>query len=367
MYGRIGSAFDERGNYVYGISGQDFANEMQYLERNCDKIAVRINSVGGSVWEAYSIVSAIINSKVECNTFIDGLAASSAGLIAVAGKKCTMKDYGIMMLHNPEGGDDKKVLGLVKDTLVTILSNRTKKTPEEISAMMEKETWLSAAEALQAGMVDAIENTGKKIKGIENKTPKALNEVAEIFNQLTNPKPTTMLKITNKLGLNENASEEAVVSIIEKKDAEIADLKNRLEAIQKEKAEKEKADNEAKETEVKNKATAFANKAKEDGKISEEEVADITNLAITNFALAEKTVAMRNPVKKATKVFDPKNVVNGDKSEDRSAWTFQDWSKKDPKGLQDIQNESPEYFKELVNKLPKNLSPVFTPIPGVNC
>lgn len=342
---------------------------MQWLERNCDKIAVRINSVGGSVWEAYSIVSAIINSKVECNTFIDGLAASSAGLIAVAGKKCTMKDYGLMMLHNPSGGDDKKVLGLVKETLVTILSNRTKKTPDEISAMMEKETWLSAAEALQFGMVDAIENTGKKIKGIDNKAPKAINEVAEIFNQLTNPKPTTMLKITNKLGLTENASEDAVISVIEKKDAEIAELKNRIAAIEKENADKEKAAKaakEAKETEIKNNATAFANKAKEEGKISEEEVADITNLAITNFALAEKTVAMRNPVKKATKVFDPKNVVNGSKTEDRSNWTFQDWSKNDSEGLQRMQNESPEFFKELLNKLPKNLSPVFTPIPGVN-
>lgn len=278
-----------------------------------------------------------------------------------------MKDYGLMMLHNPSGGEDTKVLGLVKDTLVTILSNRTKKTPEEISAMMEKETWLSAAEALQAGMVDAIENTGKKIKGFENKVPAALNEVAEIFNQLTNPKPTIMLKITNKLGLNENASEEAVVSVIEKKDAEIAELKNRLAAIEKENADKEKAAKEAKEAEAKTKATEFANKAKEEGKITEEEVADITNLAITNFSLAEKTVSMRNPVKKSVKVFDPKNVVNGDKTEDRSSWTFQDWSKKDPSGLAKIQNESPEFFKELVNKLPKNLSPVFTPIPGVNC
>ena len=144
LYNQIGDSVDENGMYVSGISGSAFAYEMQYLQDKCKKINVRINSIGGNVLDGYSIVSAILNSTVKCDTYIDGLAASISGVIAMAGEKCYMADYGTMMLHNPKGGNSEDVLALVKNTLVTILSKRTKLDEDTINKMMDEETWLNA-------------------------------------------------------------------------------------------------------------------------------------------------------------------------------------------------------------------------------
>src|SRR4051812_21409466 len=86
-----------------GINGRDFANEIERLQSTAKKINVRINSPGGSVLEGYAIVSAILNSSVPVDTYIDGLAASIAGVIAMAGQRVFIKDYGTLMLHNPYG------------------------------------------------------------------------------------------------------------------------------------------------------------------------------------------------------------------------------------------------------------------------
>ena len=140
MYEPIGAYVNQNGDLQNGISGTYFAKEVEYLQDVCDSINVRINSVGGSVIEGYSIVSAILNSKIPVNTYIDGLAASIAGVIAVAGTKCTMKDYGTLMMHNASGSEDSSLLDVVNGTLCTILSNRCGKDKETINAMMEQET-----------------------------------------------------------------------------------------------------------------------------------------------------------------------------------------------------------------------------------
>lgn len=323
---------------------------MQYLQERCDKISVRINSIGGSVLDGYSIVSAIITSKIPCNTYIDGLAASIAGVIAVAGKKCYMMDYGSLMLHNPSGGNDKQVLALVKETLVTILSNRTSKTADEISAMMEKETWLSAKQAMEAGMVDEVINTGKKLK---TQTTNLL-ELANIYNKALNqPNEIPMTKITNKLGLNDNASEDAIVTEIEKKESAIAtleqekeSLKNRLAALEQEKVERENAEKDA----LKNKATEMVNNAHKEGKLKKEEL-DNTILNASkdqsSFEFVQNMISRIANSKEAVKVFNAANVKN--EEAEKENWTLRDWETKDPAGLKVMYTENRAKFKELLN------------------
>jgi len=187
LYDQIGVSVDENGMYVSGISGSAFAYEMQYLQDKCKKINVRINSIGGNVLDGYSIVSAILNSKVKCDTYIDGLAASISGVIAMAGEKCYMADYGTMMLHNPSGGNDESVLALVKSTLVTILSKRTKLDEDTINKMMDEETWLDANQCIEMGLVDVVVKSDKKIKMSTN----SLSEMAFIYNKLINNKKIT--------------------------------------------------------------------------------------------------------------------------------------------------------------------------------
>lgn len=348
LYNQIGDSVDEKGNYVYGVSGERFAYEMQYLQTQCSKISVRINSIGGSVLEGYSIVSAIINSTVQTDTYIDGLAASIAGVIAVSGKKCYMMDYGTLMMHNPSGGNDKNITALVKDTLVTILSNRTSKSNEEIDTMMTKETWLSANEALNMGLVDEVVSSGKKIK--MQKT-ESLYNMALVYNKLINPKTQTMEKVTNFLKLKNEASEEEVVSAIEQKDTMLAEKNAEIEKLTARIEEFEKEAKEAKDAaiaDMKNKATLLVENAIKDKKIDESKKDEMIDLAVSNFSLVENMVSKINNVKDAVKVFNVSNVVKNDS--DKAEWTIRDYEKKDPKGLEKIKNETPEIYKEMYNK-----------------
>jgi ATP-dependent protease ClpP protease subunit len=348
LYNQIGDSVDENVNYVYGISGSAFAYEMQYLQDKCTKINVRINSIGGSVLDGYSIVSAILNSKVPCNTYIDGLAASISGVIAMAGKKCYMADFGTLMLHNPSGGNDKDVLDLVKNTLVTIFEQRTKLTAEEISAMMDKETWLGANEALNMGLVDEVVTSAKKIKISKSES---LSNMALIYNKIIN-KPN-MEKIQNVLKLSNEADEAAIVAEIEKKDivltevvAENEALKERLKVIEeKEVAEKEKA-----AEELKNKAIELVENAIKEKKILETEKDSTIEMAVNNFEFVANMISKINNVKDAVKVFDVKNVA---KNEERKDWTIREWEKKDPNGLVKIKNETPEVYNEMYNQFYK--------------
>jgi ATP-dependent protease ClpP protease subunit len=350
LYSQIGDSVDDNGNLAQGINGASFAYEMQYLQDKCKSISVRINSVGGSVLEGYSIVSAILNSKVPCNTYIDGLAASISGVIAMAGKKCYMMDYGTLMLHNPSGGDSK-MLDLVKETLVTLISNRCGKTMDEISTMMDSETWLSANECLSNNLVDEVISSGKKIK--MNKS-ESLYNMTLIYNKLINPKTKTMIKVTDFLKLKNEASEEEIVSAIEEKDnvlvskdAEILELKEKLKAF----TDAEELAKEAAIADMKNKANDLVNKAFEDKKIKEEEKESLVNLAISNFETIENMLSKINVVKNAVTVFDFKVTKEDGSVENRSEWSFNDWLKNDNKGLTELQNSNPEEFEKLVKKL----------------
>lgn len=351
LYSQIGDSIDENGNVIYGISGSSFANELQYLQNQCKSISVRINSVGGSVLDGYSIVSAMLSCKVPCNTYIDGLAASIAGVIALAGKKCYMMDYGTLMLHNPSGGNDEAVTNLVKQTLVTLLSNRSSKTAEEISVMMDAETWLTSAEALNSGFVDEVLSSGKKIKMKKD----SLYEMANVYNKLINPKNKTMNKVTDFLKLKNEASEEDVIVAIENKDAELAAKVEEIDALNarlKVFEDAEKAAKEAAIEDMKNKATELVNKAKEDGKIKDEEVEGLVSLAITNFSTVENMFAKISNVKTNNNpVFDFKVKNASGDVEDRSKWSFNDWTKNDAKGLSEMQNAFPEQFTELIKTL----------------
>lgn len=348
LYNQIGDSVDENGNYVYGISGSSFAYEMQYLQDKCSKIKVRINSIGGNVLDGYSIVSAILNSKVSCDTYIDGLAASISGIIAMAGQKCYMADYGTMMLHNPQGGNDKEVLALVKQTLVTILSKRTKLDEDTVNKMMDEETWLDANQCMDMGLVDVVVKCDKKIKMSTN----SLTEMALIYNKLINKKPN-MEKITNVLNLSNEATEVEIVAAIEDKDTKNAELLSENEALKarlKEIEDAELAKLEAEKKELETKSIELVENAIKAKKIDESEKDSTIALAISNFVAVENMLNKINNVTEAVKVFDVKNIATKNGNEDRSTWTIRDWEKKDVKGLEKIKNETPDIYNEMYSK-----------------
>ncbi len=349
LFEQIGDTVDENGNITYGISGSSFANAVQWLDEHPDVVSIniRINSVGGSVLDGYSMVSAILNCSKPVNTYIDGLAASTAGWVAVCGRKVYMADFGTFMMHNPSGGSDKKVTALVKETIVTILTNRTGLTQEECSKLMDKETWMSANECKEKNIVDEVVSSGKKFKMNTN----SLSEMAIIYNKVIN-KPK-MENIKNKLKLGVEATELEIVNAIEVFQNKVTELENsnkelsnkvaEFEAKETEKAEAEKAAFVAEVTETVEKAV------KEDKIKAEEKEAVLANALSSkeNFAFVKNMLDKISNVVVAPVVFDLKNVKAANGIENREGWTCRDWEMKDPNGLLKLKNEAPAIYTML--------------------
>ena len=162
LYGEIS---DEGGDGK--IASRDIVNELMYLDNNYDNLNIRINSIGGDVYPGIAIFNAIRQCRSNVTIYIDGIAASIAGVIALCGKRVEMSRYARMMLHNVSGGcygnkqdlrDMISTIESLEDTIAEIIGERCGKDREEV-----KETyfdgadhWLKAEEALQLGLIDAI-------------------------------------------------------------------------------------------------------------------------------------------------------------------------------------------------------------------
>ena len=152
-----------------GVTAKGFSDELKALG-DVKTINLRINSPGGSVFDGVAIYNNLAQHPAKVNVYIDALAASIASIIAMAGDTITMAENAMMMIHNPwalvvgDSNDMRKeadLLDKIRDTLVTTYATRTGKKAEEITAMMDAETWFTAEEAKEAGFADAIV-AGKK-------------------------------------------------------------------------------------------------------------------------------------------------------------------------------------------------------------
>lgn len=162
LYGEIS---DEGGDGK--IASRDIVNELMYLDANYENLNIRINSIGGDVYPGIAIFNAIRQCKSNVTIYIDGIAASISGVIALCGKRVEMSRYARMMLHNVSGGcfGNKKDLAdmistieSLEDTIAEIISGRCGKDKEEVKNAYFDGTdhWLKADEALSLGLIDAI-------------------------------------------------------------------------------------------------------------------------------------------------------------------------------------------------------------------
>lgn len=134
----------------------------QYAGKN---ITVWIDSWGGDVFAAAGIYNALKEHKGKVTVKVDGKAVSAASVIAMSGDEIYMSPVSIMMIHNPwsravgEAKDMRHaadVLDVVKDTIMNAYQARTGLDRDEISQMMDEETWMSAQKAMSAGFVDGV-------------------------------------------------------------------------------------------------------------------------------------------------------------------------------------------------------------------
>lgn len=128
-------------------------------------LTVWINSYGGDTVAASLIYTQLMNHKGSVNVIIDGIAASAASVIAMAGEKVSMSPTALMMIHNPAlstYGDHNEmqkaieILEQVKESIINAYEIKTGLSRDKISELMEAETWMSANEAKDMGFCDDI-------------------------------------------------------------------------------------------------------------------------------------------------------------------------------------------------------------------
>ena len=152
----------------YGVSAQSVVDQIRNLDAS--EINVRLNSRGGMVFEGIAIYNALRLHKANIHVTIEGLAASIASVIAMAGDTVTIAENAMIMIHNPYGwaqGDAEamrktaEVMDKIADSIAVSYTARTGKTIEDMKALMESETWFTAQEALAIGLVDQVDEPVK--------------------------------------------------------------------------------------------------------------------------------------------------------------------------------------------------------------
>ena len=135
------------------------------LENGEGDITVWINSPGGDCIAAAQIYNMLLSYKGTVTVQIDGIAASAASVIAMAGTKIMMSPVSMLMIHNPMtmvAGDKTEMekaiamLSEIKESIINAYEIKTKMTREAIAKLMDAETWMDATKAVELGFADDI-------------------------------------------------------------------------------------------------------------------------------------------------------------------------------------------------------------------
>lgn len=157
--------YDEIG--YFGVTAEDFRRELATV--GTPEITLRINSPGGEIFDSIAIYNALREHPARVTTRIDGIAASMASVIALAGETVEIADNAFMMVHNPwsivigNAEDMRKeadILEKLGGSLVSAYVEKTGKDEAEVRALMDAETWLNADEAVAAGLADTVIGSG---------------------------------------------------------------------------------------------------------------------------------------------------------------------------------------------------------------
>lgn len=184
------------------VTPKHFKKDLEALGE-IDELKVYINSYGGDVFAGQAILSILNRLSIPVNVYIDGIAASAASIIAMAGDTIRMPKNAMLMIHNPwmiavgYASDLRKAadeLDKIRESIIPVYQEQTGLDSDEIASMMDAETWMTADEALEKGFIHEIEEakeiaasikTGYKwIKNIpeqfRDKKPESTNQVSKL-------------------------------------------------------------------------------------------------------------------------------------------------------------------------------------------
>ena len=159
--------------YLYGAIAEStwFENDItpamfrSELQKHSGDVTVFINSPGGDVFAASQIYTMLRNHPGKVTVKIDGIAASAASVVAMAGEETLISPTGMLMCHNPmtcamgNKADMEKAIALldeVKESIINAYAEKSHLSRNKIARLMDEETWMNAEKALQLGFVDGI-------------------------------------------------------------------------------------------------------------------------------------------------------------------------------------------------------------------
>jgi ATP-dependent protease ClpP protease subunit len=167
---------------------------------NYSKIAVRINSPGGDAFEGVAIFNLLRAQGKPVDVFVDGIAASAASIIAMAGDTRTMGGGAMLMIHNAWASctgyaEDMRKMGdtldKVSGSVADIFVARAGLTAEKSKELMDAESWLTAAESMELGLATAVAEPlpGDELALALAKSFKALKRLKQVPAALKNDEP----------------------------------------------------------------------------------------------------------------------------------------------------------------------------------
>jgi len=162
IYGDIGGVYG-----LEAVTSKSFIEEWNAIvARKPKAIHLHINSGGGDVWEGFAIYTAIKHQQSKVIAHIDGIAASMASIIAMAAGRVLISEAGSMMIHDVWSmvagtSDDMRkeadVLDMYNEIAVGAYVDKTGQDRETIRAAMKETSWFNAAQAVEFGLADEIE------------------------------------------------------------------------------------------------------------------------------------------------------------------------------------------------------------------
>lgn len=192
-----------------GITAKQIVNELSKAGRNTP-INLRINSAGGDVFEGIAIYNSIKKHNAHVHVEVEGLAASMASIVMLAGDTVSASENTLIMIHNPSvgiQGESKdltkkaELLDKIKTQMVGIYTSKTGMKEDDVIRMMDSETWLTANEALEIGLVTSVgeaikvsavndtvfSNAPSWVKDFSKKqNPNMMNDILDMLTSLKN-------------------------------------------------------------------------------------------------------------------------------------------------------------------------------------
>jgi ATP-dependent Clp protease protease subunit len=160
LYGTIGEDF-----FGEGITGKAVSEELRAFGE-IENLDVRINSMGGDVFDGVTIYNRLKQLNANITVYVDGLAASIASIIAMAGDEIIMSEGSLFMIHSPMTGvfgnqrdmEEKiQVLDTIEEEMLSIYAKRTGMSRSELRTMVHAETWFGSEEAIEMGFASKVD------------------------------------------------------------------------------------------------------------------------------------------------------------------------------------------------------------------